>query len=306
MRLSIIIPSYNEATNIPLLYERLYQVLEKDFKDFEYEILWVDDGSSDDSFQVLKNLHQKNKKVKALQFSRNFGQHLAITAGLEQVTGDYIILMDGDLQDPPEAFIDLYRKLEEGYDLVYALRSNRQDSFFKKLFSNSFWKFIRYLSDLPIPENQAMLRIFNRKVLDTLNRFSEKERFYGGLFAWVGFKQIGIPITHGERATGASKYSWRGMFRLALTATLNFSDKPIKWILYKGISLTIIGFILSVINIILLLTKNDFSNVYLLIAILILMGGGILMALGIVGLYVHRIHQQSLNRPLYILQDQIR
>ncbi len=308
---SIVIPIFNEEENIPELHRRLTAVMERlcrgeGYPPDGYEIVMVDDGSKDRSWQLIKELHEKDPRVRGMSFSRNFGHHIAITAGLDHARGDSVILMDGDLQDPPEEIPKLYEKSKEGYDLVYGIRRERKDTLFKKLTSFLFWWMLRRFSGVDMPGNQTMLRILSRRVADVLRDMREYARFIHGMMAWTGFHVTALEIEHGERTKGESKYTIPRLFRLAFHAVTSFSTVPLKLAIYTGF----ISSSLSLVVGLYFIYKKIFYNIpvlgYASIIVSIFFVGGIqLLMLGIFGEYLGRTYQEVQRRPLYILKEHI-
>lgn len=306
MLLSIIIPVYNESGNVTQLYTLLKQCLKKDFSSFKYEIVFIDDGSSDDTYTLLSTLHKKDAHVKVIQFSRNFGHHIAITAGFDLAKGDYIIVMDGDLQNAPEQITLLYKKLLEGYDMVYAVKKQRNESFFKKIPSVLFWKMIVKLSGLPITPNQMMLRIFTKKVLLSLQEFKEHNRFYAGIFTWIGFKQASVVVDVNKRYSGKSKYSFSKMAALSLNAVFGFSNLPLYYISYIGMTIALLSFIFGAFYVIRKIVFNLGAIGWpTLIFLVSFIGGIIIFSIGVLGIYLSKIYQESMKRPLYITKNKL-
>jgi len=300
---SVIIPIYNEEENISELHKRLTGVMEKFGT---YEIIIVDDGSSDRSWEMIKALHEKDPRVRGLSFSRNFGHHIAITAGLDHAEGKTIILMDGDLQDPPEEIPKLYKKFNEGYELVYGIRKQKKDSFLKRITSLAFWRFINGLSGINIPKNQTLLRIFDRKILEVLKGMRERARFIHGMMAWTGFKTATQEIEHAPRERGVSKYNAIKLFRLAFNAITSFSTFPLRLATYLGILSAGIGLSYGFYFI----YKKIFLGIpvlgYASIIVAVLFIGGVqLLILGIIGEYIGRVYQEVQARPIYIIKEQI-
>ena len=234
---SIIIPIYNESSNIDEMVERLKLNLSNRL----FEVWFVDDGSVDDSVQKVKAHHQSDERIKCISFSRNFGHHNAIAAGIDYANGDMIALMDGDLQDRPESIPVLLSKLEEGFDIVCARRSEKRGGLLKQLTSGLFWKFIRLVSGLELIPDQSIMRVFNKSVLESLRKIKERNRFYSALFHWVGFRQTGVTVQYDERSSGSSKYSVRKLLKLALDATLGFGKAPLWLLIALGIVLILLG-----------------------------------------------------------------
>ena len=212
LNISIVIPVFNEEENLLELHKRLKYVLENELR-LTYEIIFVDDGSKDQSWSIIEKLHKNNHNVKGIKFSRNFGHHLAITAGMDYAKGNSIILMDADLQDQPEEIPKLYNKYKEGYDVVYGIRKERQHSFLKKLTSKIFISLMNKIVDSEIPINSHIFRIMNKKVLKNLNQFRERERFITGLISFIGFNQTGVNIEHGKRYAGETKYNLKKLLK---------------------------------------------------------------------------------------------
>lgn len=300
---SVIIPIYNEEENIPELYRRLTNVMEKLGA---FEIIMVDDGSSDKSWQIIKDLHEKDSRVKGLSFSRNFGHHIAITAGLDYAKGETIILMDGDLQDPPEEIPKLLKKFNEGYELVYGIRKEKKDSILKRFASFVFWWFINSFSGINIPRNQTLLRIFDRKILEVLNSMRERSRFIHGMIAWTGFKTAMLEVEHAPRERGKSKYNVIKLFRLAFNAITSFSTLPLRAATYLGLLSAGVGMFYGFYFI----YKKIFLGIpvlgYASIIVAVLFVGGIqLLILGIIGEYLGRVYQEVQARPIYILREKL-
>lgn len=308
---SIVIPIYNEEENIPELYRRLTAVMEKLCGNKEnpengFEIIMVNDGSTDRSWHIIKELHEKDSRVKGISFSRNFGHHVAITAGLDHAKGNAIILMDGDLQDPPEEIPKLYAKFIEGYDLVYGIREKNKETFFKKLASSLFWHLINKLSGVYMPENQTLLRIFDKKILDVLRTMRERSRFIHGMIAWTGFKVGIVKVEHASRLYGISKYNAVKMFRLAFNAITSFSTTPLRLATYLGFISAGIGFFFGVYFLYKKIAYGIPVLGYASIIVAILFIGGIqLLILGIIGEYLGRTYQEVQGRPIYIIGDRL-
>jgi dolichol-phosphate mannosyltransferase len=307
---SVVIPIYNEEGNIPELYRRLTEVLENLCKTeghigSVYEIIMVDDGSTDHSWELIKELHEKDLRVKGRSFSRNFGHHIAISAGLNYANGKSVILMDGDLQDLPEEIPKLYGKYKEGYDLVYGIRKERQDNIFRRISSFIFWKTIRALSGFDIPQNQAMLRIMNKNYVDNLNKFTERNRFFAGLFKWVGFNQTAVQIEHAKRFAGKSKYNFLKMLKLTFNAVTSFSYFPLQLAGFIGLFISVVAFIFGIWLILRkMLFGVDVVGWASTIVTILFIGGVQLAVLGFIGEYVGRVFSEVQQRPLYIIKEE--
>lgn len=306
---SIVIPIYNEEENIPELYRRLTSVMEKLYADYSltannYETILVDDGSTDSSWKIIKELHEKDSRVKGISFSRNFGHHIAITAGLDTVKGKVVILIDGDLQDPPEEIPKLFKKFQEGYDLVYGIRQHREDPLFKRLSSYLFWWILRKFSGVDIPQGQTMLRILSRRLVDVIKEMREHSRFIHGMMAWTGFNVTTLMVEHSPRVKGKSKYNIPRMFKLAFHAVTSFSTVPLRLAIYIGLASSFVSFFVSLYFFYRKIIYNIPVLGYASIIVSIFFIGGIqLLMLGIFGEYLGRTYQEVQRRPLYILKE---
>ncbi len=303
--ISVVIPVYNEEETLLELYRRLSAVLDELCKEEKYEILFVDDGSSDRSFELLRSLHERNSPVRVLRFSRNFGHHIAITAGLDHASGRFVVMMDADLQDQPECIPTLLEKMSQGYDIVYAIREKRQDTLFKRMTSALFWKTIRQLSGIDIPPNQSALRIMSRRYVDALKSIRERSRFLAGIMAWIGFRQIGIPIPHAERFAGKSKYNLWKMMRLTFSAVCAFSYIPLQFATLFGFVVSFFALVYSIILIIEKLLYGLAPGFASLMVGILFMGGIQLITIGVLGEYIGRIFSESQQRPLYFIEDDL-
>jgi len=300
--ISIIIPIYNEEENTEELYSRLSDVLKKLKK--SYEILCVDDGSTDKSYQILKEIHQKDKRIKIIKFSRNFGHHTALTAGLNHCRGETVVMMDADLQDRPEDIPLLLQKTEQGYDIAYALREKHQSTFINKTTSKIFYKMLNKLTHVDVTQNAGTFRVMKRNVVDTLNKLNEASRFMPGLIDWTGFKKIGIGVDRNARSEGRKKYNFWKRLKLAVTATTSFSHFPVQIAGYIGFAVAGISFIYGIYIII----RKIFFGIpiagYASLTLSILFFAGIqLIVLGFLGEYIGKIFKEVQNRPLYIIEE---
>lgn len=301
---SVVVPIFNEEEVLNELYRRLTAVMEK--LDGKYEIIFVDDGSKDKSFQILKDLHQKNRKIKIIRFSRNFGHHIAITAGLDYSQGDAVILMDGDLQDPPEEIPKLHEKFKEGYDIVYALRKRRKDPLLKKINSKLFYKIFKMLTKIEIHSYSGIFRIMSRQVVDGLKDCREKSRFITALMSWTGFSHIGVETGRDARHWGKPKYNLFKSIELAMDGITSFSYAPLRIAIYIGFFVGLLSFI---IGIYMLIKKLFFgmpvSGYASLIVSVFFIGSVQLFILGIVGEYIGRIYTEAQNRPMYVVKEKL-
>lgn len=271
-----------------------------------YEIIMVDDGSKDSSWRVIEEIHAGDGRVKGISFSRNFGHHIAITAGLDYVKGRAVVLLDGDLQDPPEEIPRLFEKFREGYDLVYGIRQERKDPFLKRLTSYLFWWILRRFSGVDIPQGQTMLRILSGRIVGILKEMREQARFVHGMMAWAGFRTTTIEVKHSPRVKGKSKYNVHKMFKLAFHAVTSFSTVPLRLATYMGFASSLFSFIVGVYFLYKKIAYGIPVLGYASIIISIFFVGGIqLLVLGIFGEYLGRTYQEIQKRPLYIVRESL-
>jgi polyisoprenyl-phosphate glycosyltransferase len=304
MKLSVVSPVYNEEACVSELCRRLLVVLPSFTDDFE--ILLIDDGSRDRSWEVISQLADRTPQVKGVRFSRNFGHHYAISAGLDHASGDWMVVMDSDLQDPPEAIAELLSKAIEGYDVVLARRANRKFGWFKNVTSKGFYKVFRYLTDSSYDGEAGVYRIMSRRAVDALLRMQEVDRFFPAMVDWVGFKRSHIYVQHGQRFAGETKYSLPKQIALALNAMLSFSDKPIKIIVYVGLVIAALSFLFACYIVGRALFGTFATLGYASIVTAVSFFGGMTIAtLGLIGLYVGRIFRQVKNRPIYIVGETV-
>ena len=303
-KLSIILPVFNEAPNLVKMHLELKATL--DSLDTLYEIIFVDDGSSDGSFEIVKQLHSENDRVGGISFSRNFGHQIAIMAGLEKSRGEIVITMDADLQHPPEIIPQLIAKYKEGYDIVNTRRIDDESiSFFKKLTAKYFYKLINLLSDIQIEAAAADFRLMSRKAVNAFLNIPERDRFTRGLVSWMGFHQAIIPYQARKRYAGTTKYSFSKMLRFAMDGIISFSVRPLKISFFVGTIAIIFSFLYAVYAIFKYFdgeTEPGWAS--LLISVLFL-GGMILMSLGVIGEYIARIFNEVKARPLYFIKEEI-
>ena len=297
---TIIAPIYNEVENIPVLYARVSEVMEQTGE--PWEIVMVDDGSSDGSTAIILDLESRNENVKPVIFARNFGHQIAVTAGLDYSKGDAVVIIDADLQDPPEVILDLIQKWKEGYEVVYATRSKREgESWFKLFTAAAFYRLIQLVTDVNIPMDTGDFRLLDRKVVQVLNQMREKHRFLRGMSVWVGFKQTGVEYERKERYAGETKYPLKKMIRFASDAITGFSYFPLQLAMYLGF----IAAGLSIIAIpVVLIFRLAGSQALTLIAVLFL-GGVQLISLGLLGEYIGRLYDEAKDRPLYIVREDL-
>lgn len=304
VQLSVVIPVLNENSLIEELVNRVKLNLEKITSD--YEILLVDDGSTDETWNSILKIGEIEKRVRGIKFSRNFGHHYAITAGLHKSKGDWAIVMDGDLQDRPEVIPDLYQKSQEGFDVVFVSRQNRPERIGYRIAQKIFYFTLNILSGIRFDSRQANFSIINRKVVDAFIDFPEYARFYGSTILWLGFNRTSIVADHGNRFSGSPSYTLKKRLQLASDVILSFSERPLKFAIYLGLlisSLSIFGSFWILIRTV----KWGFSVIgwpSLMVTIFFL-GGIILTVLGLLGIYIGRVFQQVKNRPLFVISSQI-
>jgi dolichol-phosphate mannosyltransferase len=300
---SIIAPIFNEAGNITELYRRVTETMDKTGE--TWELLLVDDGSTDGSTDKLRMLASEDKRVKPIIFARNFGHQIAVTAGLDYSRGQAVVIIDADLQDPPEVILDLINKWREGYEVVYAQRSEREGETWFKLFTASiFYRLIYRITDVKIPMDTGDFRLMDRKVVDVMNGMRERHRFLRGMSAWVGFKQTGVSYKRSARFSGVTKYPFKKMIKFASDAITSFSYFPLQLAMYLGFFSAGISIIAIPIVIILRMAGLHafVGQATTLIAVLFL-GGVQLISLGILGEYIGRLYDEAKGRPLYIVRE---
>ncbi len=298
--ISIVSPVYRAEKTLNELVVRICQTVSQITPDFE--IILVDDSGPDKSWSIIEELSKSNSCVKGIKLSRNFGQHYAITAGLDRAKGDWIVVLDCDLQDQPEEILKLYKKAQEGYDVVLASRFARQDSFLKKLTSVIFYRTLGYLTGSKHDETIANFGIYSHKVIQSIVSMRESIRFFPSMVKWVGFSTTKINIEHAARADGKSNYNLKRLLNLALDIMLAFSDKPIRLVFKSGILITLFGILFSLITLYKWYNNHIFELGYTSLIISIwLLSGVIISTLGIVGLYIGKIFEGVKNRPIYII-----
>jgi len=305
-KISLIVPVYNEGEILREFYKKVKEVIEN-VNDFRWEIVFIDDGSTDNSWDVIKTLATRDNSVKALRFSRNFGKEVALTAGVEYVNSDAAICIDADLQHPPELIPVLLRKWREGFDIVITIRENIMDySIFKKIGSRSFYFLMNRFSDLKIPPNSTDYRLLDKRVVEVLKTFRERTRLFRGLIDWMGFKRTYIKFSAPARTGSNSTFSYKKLFDLAINSFTSFSLLPLRFTGYLGLLIASSSFGLFIFMII---TKFFFHWVYRPIAFFTVLNtfliGIILCALGMIALYIGHIHTEVVGRPLYIIEEKI-
>lgn len=300
---SIIAPIYNELKNIPELYPRVRDVMDQTSE--TWELILVDDGSTDGSTDLIRELASKDERVRPVIFARNFGHQIAVTAGLDYSRGDAVVIIDADLQDPPEAILALIEKWSEGYQVVYAVRSEREgETWFKRVTASLFYRMIFRITDVNIPLDTGDFRLMDRSVVDVMNQMREKHRFLRGMSSWVGFKQIGVEYKRKARFAGETKYPFKKMFKLALNAITSFSYFPLQLATYLGfIAAGLSVLAIPIVAILRLTTGTALLGQATTLIIVLFLGGVQLISLGIIGEYIGRIYDEAKGRPLYVVAE---
>jgi polyisoprenyl-phosphate glycosyltransferase len=298
---SVVIPVYDEETNLPVLHERLTKVLAA--TEPQYEIVFVDDGSHDRSVEVMRGLAAGDAHVVVVELSRNFGHQVAISAGLDYARGEAVIIMDADLQDPPEVLPQFIAKWREGHDVVYAIRVQRKEGWFKRTLYAAFYRVLQRIANIEIPLDSGDFCLMNRRVVEILNGMPERNRFVRGIRSWVGLDQIGLEYERQARYGGQVKYSYRRLVYLALDGLISFSFVPLRMITITGFVVSLVSIVLAVIYFVQRLTvgPNPLGFATTIVAVLFLSGMQ-LITLGVIGEYVGRIFEEVKRRPLYVVR----
>jgi polyisoprenyl-phosphate glycosyltransferase len=300
---TIVIPVYNEAEVLPTLYDRLTRVLEGLVE--SYEIIFVNDGSQDDSALFLRDFQARDARVKFLNFSRNFGHQIAITAGLDYSSGQTVVVMDADLQDPPEVIPQLIEQWRKGYDIVFAVRAKRQgEGFFKRATAAIFYRLFRCMTATEIPLDAGDFRLMSQRAVEALQSIRERNRFIRGLAGWIGFRQTSVTYVRDVRQAGETKYPLKKMLRFALNGLMSFSLVPLQLASYLGFLISSIGFFYIVYAIGLKLFTDQVVLGWTSVMVAVLFLGGVqLVSLGIIGEYIGRIYEEVKQRPLYVVDE---
>lgn len=300
-QISVVVPVYKAENCLDELYRRLKQSLEKISPDFE--IVLVEDCGGDRSWEIIERLARQDARVKGIQFSRNFGQHYGITAGLDHCRGEWVVVMDCDLQDRPEEIPRLYAKAQEGYDIVLARRGHRKDPLMKRFTSWLFYKLFSYLADMDYDGETGNFRIMSRKVVESFRKMREQLRFFGGLVQWLGFPTASIEVQHAERHEGQSSYTFAKLWKLATETIIAYSDKPLRLAVRFGFLMAFLAFCYGVYTLIrAMLYDIPIMGWSSLIVSLYFIGGIIIALLGIIGIYLGKTFDESKKRPLYVVR----
>ncbi|HFK1762619.1 glycosyltransferase [Bacillus wiedmannii] len=303
--ISVVVPMYFEEEVAQECYNRLKSVMLQN--DINYEFVFVNDGSTDRTMEILSEIAANDYRTKIVNFARNFGHQVAVTAGIAAAKGDAIVIIDADLQDPPEVIPELIAKWEEGYEVVYAKRKQRKgETWFKLLTAKYFYKFLNYMSDIDIPKDTGDFRIIDRKVADVFNQMTERNRFIRGMMSWVGFRQTYVEYERDERFAGETKYPLKKMIKFASDGIIAFSTKPLRIVMTLGLLSVLISIIVLLYTITVKIIGSGTQTGWASIMVAITFFSGIqLLGLGIVGQYIARIYDESKNRPIYIVKETI-
>lgn len=302
---SIVAPVYNEEQTLPEFYRRVRETMDQLWE--PWELVLVNDGSSDDSARLMRELRAEDPRVCVIDFARNFGHQIAVTAGLDHARGDAVVVIDSDLQDPPEVIPDFIERWKEGYEVVYGVRKEREgETWFKLFTARLFYRIIGALTNVDIPMEAGDFRLLDRQVVDDLRRMREHRRFIRAMTSWVGYRQTGVRYERHARFAGETKYPFHKMFRLALDAITGFSDLPLKLASIFGFLLLGLGLAVGFLLLLLFLFEViPLSGQGLILTIVLLLGGTQLVFLGIVGEYLARIYDETRGRPLYVVRERL-
>ncbi|MBK7779786.1 MAG: glycosyltransferase family 2 protein [Ardenticatenia bacterium] len=300
--LSVVVPMYNEADNVATFYERTRAVL--DGLGLSWEIVCVDDGSRDDTLLQLIALHRRDPRVKVVELARNFGKEIALTAGLDAAGGQAVVPIDADLQDPPELIPTMVERWRQGYDVVFATRTERMgESWLKQQTAATFYRLMERLSEVPIPPNTGDFRLMSRPAVDALRGVRERNRFMKGIFAWVGFRQTQLPYRRDARHAGETKWNWWSLTRLAIEGITSFSSAPLQLATWMGLAVSALAFAYALHRVVITLLRGpDVPGYPSLLVVILFLGGVQLITLGIIGEYIGRIYQEVKQRPLYLVR----
>jgi len=301
--IAIVIPCYNEEVNLREAHRQVSQTIAQATS--SYEIVYVDDGSQDATPELLRQLQGEDPHVRVVYLSRNFGHQLAVTAGLAHAKGDAVVIMDADLQDPPEVMLDMVRWWEAGYEVVYGVRTDREgETRFKLVTARLFYRVIRWLSDTEIPLDTGDFRLLDRKVVDAVVAMPERDRFVRGMVSWAGFRQIGVPYRRAARFAGKTKYPFSKMLRFAIDGILSFSIKPLRLSTLMGFVAAGLALLVIVYAVVMrLFTQRWVAGWTALIVAVLFLGGAQLISLGIIGEYIGRLYGEAKRRPLYLVRE---
>lgn len=304
-KISLLIPLYNEEDSLPILYKEICNVINKT-ENYDFEILFIDDGSKDSSLNILRTLRAEDAKVNYISLSRNFGKEVAMIAGFDYVTGDAVIVLDADLQDPPALIPEMIHYWEEGYDDVYAKRKSREgETWLKKFTSKIYYKLLQMVTKIEIQEDTGDFRLLDKRAVEALKKIREKQRYTKGIFSWIGFNKKEILFDRNPRIAGKTKWNYYKLFNLAMEGVTSFTTMPLKFASIFGMLVSIFSIIYMLIVLIKSLIWKDPVQGYPSMMVTILFIGGVqLICLGIIGEYIGRIFNETKYRPLYIVSEQ--
>lgn len=299
---SIILPVYNEEDNIKEVYKRVSTVLKSLKK--PYELIFINDGSHDKTFARIRALQKKHRTIKLINFSRNYGHQAAVTAGLDHSRGTYVAVLDADLQDPPEVLPQFFAQLDKGYDVVYAIRKNRKENPVLRMAYAGFYRILHVISSIDMPLDSGDFCVMKKRVVQTMKKMPERNRFVRGIRSWVGFKQMGMEYDRHERHGGTSQYTFHKLVKLAVDGMLSFSYIPLRMMTFGGL----FAFFVSIIGVFIALYLRLFTNTFVpgfatTVILLMFSGGIIMLGLGIIGEYIARIYDEVKQRPPYIIES---
>jgi len=305
--LSVVVPVYNEEESIIETANRLQKLRDNLAHEIDVELVFVDDGSKDDSLFYLRKIAEKNSNVKVISFSRNFGHQIAITAGIDLVAGDYVAVIDADLQDPPELIADMYRMALTGFDVVYGKRRSRAgETVFKKATAATFYRLLNYMCEIDIPSDTGDFRLMSRKVVESFKQLRERHRFVRGMVPWLGYKATPLEYDRAERFAGETKYPFRKMMAFAINAILSFSSKPLTMAIHFGLLTIFAGLVGGAYMLYLkLFTHTLVPGLTAVLLSIVLFSGVQILLIGVIGEYIARIFEEIKDRPLYLINETI-
>ncbi|MEW5705270.1 MAG: glycosyltransferase family 2 protein [Actinomycetota bacterium] len=303
VKYSLVIPIYNEEETLAELHKQISELINQ--LDGNTEVILVDDGSRDHSYPMMLDIHQQDPRFKIVHFARNFGHQIAISAGMDLASGQAVIIMDADLQDPPGVVLDLIAKWKEGYEIVYGVRESRQgETYFKKATASLFYRLLRRLTDVDIPVDVGDFRLVDRKALDAFKALREHNRYVRGMFSWIGFKQTGVRYVRSERFAGQTKYPLRKMLKFAIDGIVSFSNAPLRLALNLGFLFSGLSILVGIVSVFLkIFGVNLIPGWTSLIVGISFLGGIQLIVMGMLGEYIGRIYEEVKDRPLYVIRN---
>lgn len=303
-KISILVPCYNEEASLPLLYPELKELMDKT-TNYQWEVLFINDGSKDNTLQILKELREKDNRICYVDLSRNFGKENAMLAGFDYVTGDCMVIMDADLQDPPSLIPQMIQYWEEGYEDVYAKRNNRgKESWLRKKFSLLFYAILQKSTRFEVLKNVGDFRLLDRSCIEALKKLRETERYTKGMFCWIGYRKKEIVFDRGDRAAGQSNWNFFSLFNLAIEGITSFTTTPLRFASVFGFIIAFFAFILMIYYLVkTIIWGDDIQGFPTLITVILFLGGVQLLSIGILGEYLGRIFNETKNRPVYIARE---